>query len=824
MLYMLTHGYVLYAQGSINMEAGDFTTLSYYGVSRIQSVGWRTSKPSVVGFSTTAEYIVSAMIEAYNEGTATITATYYYWDTDYLHLLHGEVKWYVTVTLPEPSSIYLSVDSVTINKNKYLLATLYPEKAKRDLTWESSDESIVKVDENGVITGINMGSADITVTTHNGLSAKGSVTVHPVYVRSIEIPEMEPVLCGRPQRLDAVIAPENATFKDLVWRTSDDKTATVEDGMLYPKQCGEVELIATAPDDHHVSASRTIQINPVLVEKIELSQQKAEIIKYDTLDLSLTLYPEDVTYNAVVWTSSDEDVAIVSDGKVIAKKPGNAIITVTTTDGTELTSSCNVTVLAYDYQAALTSGAVVRSDVNINEITLPLILECNFPATHLQFDVHLPKGLRFVSAEKGDILSESHNLTVSDMGENTYRVLCSSDDNAIFISRSGIVASFTLNVTREMNSDNNEIEFERIYVSDIDVPSTLFKISGHSMEVNAVFDENGVCGYAIFDTKTGTLTFKFGVKPEDGNVWETDNTTFDDDNRAPWTKKVFKKVVFDPSYADARPTSTAFWFALNTVYTSSPDVILIEGIEYLNTSNVTNMSWMFKFCQSLENLDVSHFDTHNVTDMRGMFFQCNALKYLDLSHFDTRNVTDMSRMFGFCRSLTSLDLSYFNTRKVTTMGYMFYLCEGLTDLSLINFDTSGVTDMNNMFRGSGNLKTICVGESWLTTKVKNSADMFKDCTKLTGGAGTVFDSNITDATYARIDGGTRAPGYFTYEAFAKGDVNRDFVIDSNDIVDLTDFILGKSPKGVTAVSADVNDDRKVDISDVIMVANAILTK
>ena len=1056
MLYMLMHGYVLYAQGSINMEAGDFTTLTYYGVSRIQSVGWRTSKPSVVGFNTIAEYSVSAIIEAYNEGSATITATYYYWDTDYLHLLHGEVKWYVTVKLPEPSSINLRVDSVTINKKKYLHATLYPEKAKRDLTWESSDDSIVKVDENGVISGINLGSADITVTTHNGLSAKGTITVHPVYVKSIEIQELEPVLCGRPQPLDAVIAPEDATFKDLVWSTSNDKIATIEDGILYPKQCGEVKLTAIAIDDHHVSASRTIQINPVLVEKIELSQQEAEIIKYDTLYLCPILYPADVTYKDVVWTSSDEDVAIVRDGKVIAKKPGKTIITVITTDGTELSSSCNVTVLAYDYQATLISGAAIHSDININEITLPLVLECNFPATHLQFDVRLPKGLRFVSAEKGYILSESHNVTVSDMGTNTYRVLCSSDNNARFISRSGNVAVLTLNVTRDMDSNNDEIGLERIFVSDIDVPSTLFKIPDHSMEINAVFDENGVCGFAIFNSETGTLTFKFGVKPEGNNVWETDNTTFDEDNRAPWIKKGLNRVVFDSSYADARPTSTAFWFAFNSIYSTNPnDIYLteIEGIENLNTSNVTNMSKMFKFCQILENLDVSHFDTHNVTDMSGMFFQCNALKSLDVSNFDTSNVTEISRMFGFCKTLTSLDLSNFNTSKVTKMDYMFYQCIGLTDLNLINIDTSGVTDMNNMFCGcssltsldvskfdtknvtnmysmfdgcssltsletshfntssvtdmtrmfrdcsslksldvskfdtknvtnmygmfygcsnlesldvskfdtknvtqmgygigssSGNgmfqncssltsldvshfdtsnvtdfcfmfagcsklksldlsnfntcraksmdymfagcsaltsidvsnfdtsslfskvvypsggnaysnismfegctsltsldlssfntasltgmgkffsgctnLTTIYVGDGWSIEKVKYSADMFKDCTKLIGGAGTVFDNSVTDATYARVDGGTSAPGYFTYTAYTREDINRDGNLDAKDITDLIAFIAGKSPNSVTSASADVNSDGVVNIADIVMVSNMVARK
>ena len=106
----------------------------------------------------------------------------------------------------------------------------------------------------------------------------------------------------------------------------------------------------------------------------------------------------------------------------------------------------------------------------------------------------------------------------------------------------------------------------------------------------------------------------------------------------------------------------------------------IEGLEYLDTSNVTNMMGMFSDCTTLTELDVSNFDTSNVTDMSSMFYFCENLTELDLSNFDTSMVTVMSHMFYNCRNLTELDLSNFDTSKVTSMNYMFNDCTNLTEL------------------------------------------------------------------------------------------------------------------------------------------------
>ena len=94
----------------------------------------------------------------------------------------------------------------------------------------------------------------------------------------------------------------------------------------------------------------------------------------------------------------------------------------------------------------------------------------------------------------------------------------------------------------------------------------------------------------------------------------------------------------------------------------------------IDTSEVTNMSYMFYNCRSLTSLDVSKLDTSNVTNMSGMFENVRRLTSLDVSNFDTSQVIDMSWMFGNCSGLTSLDVSSFDTSQVTNIDSMFCNC------------------------------------------------------------------------------------------------------------------------------------------------------
>ena len=288
--------------------------------------------------------------------------------------------------------------------------------------------------------------------------------------------------------------------------------------------------------------------------------------------------------------------------------------------------------------------------------------------------------------------------------------------------------------------------------------------------------------YAVFDEATNTLTFKHDTKKPDGAfaLNEGENLPgwykFDDNNHS-HNANIIKKVIFDASFANARPTSCYNWFYGCT------DLTTIEGIEYLNTENVTNMSWMFSECSTLTTLDLSNFDTknvmemsymfgsctklktldvssfntQNVTDMNWMFSYCSALTTLDLSNFDTKNVTDMSGMFSNCSALTTLDLSSFKTQNVTDMSRMFNDCSALTTLDVSNFDTQNVTDMSRMFKSCSALTTIYASDKFVTTACEEDENMFAECANLVGAV--PYDENKMGKEMANYTN-----GYFTDKA------------------------------------------------------------
>ena len=159
-----------------------------------------------------------------------------------------------------------------------------------------------------------------------------------------------------------------------------------------------------------------------------------------------------------------------------------------------------------------------------------------------------------------------------------------------------------------------------------------------------------------------------------------------------------------------------------------------------------------KIFGELENLNISILDTSNVTNMSFMFNNCVALTSLDLSNFNTSNVTDMKEMFRGCMTLTSLNVSNFDTSKVTSIAGMFDSCESLTSLDLSNFDTSNVTRMDRMFSSCSKLTSIYVGSGWNTDTVTNSDNMFYRCTKLPN-----YNYSVVDKTRAYTGEG----GYLT---------------------------------------------------------------
>ena len=236
-----------------------------------------------------------------------------------------------------------------------------------------------------------------------------------------------------------------------------------------------------------------------------------------------------------------------------------------------------------------------------------------------------------------------------------------------------------------------------------------------------------VVPYAVYDATNQVLTFGYGKDLPEGAV-----EIFNEQEQYEWigseitSESNVKKVIFDKSFVDYKPTTCQSWFC----YCSELEEI--EGISYLNTENVTAMEYMFRNCSKIKKLDLSTFNTDKVTEMREMFASCSSLEELNVSSFNTEHVMSYTYMFFDCSKLTALDISSFVIQDYCGLSYMFRNCL--------------------------NLKTIYTSEAW--PNVKSDAEMFEACYKLVGGNGTVYDNTKITEEYARIDKAD-APGYFT---------------------------------------------------------------
>lgn len=249
--------------------------------------------------------------------------------------------------------------------------------------------------------------------------------------------------------------------------------------------------------------------------------------------------------------------------------------------------------------------------------------------------------------------------------------------------------------------------------------------ANHIDKTYARVDAEGTPGYlsykpyAVYDSSTSTLTFLCDGKHSTHTlstetVYDLNEGMIDPAWYTDHTYASVTKVIFDASFASARPNSTYKWFC------GMANLATINGIEYLNTSIVTRMTEMFSGCSSLTSLDLTGFNTEEAVYMNHMFYGCTGL--------------------------TTLDLSSFNTSRVQAILYMFYGCSALT--------------------------TIFASDDWdMTAAASNSGRMFEGCTSLKGMNGTAYSASHTDAEYAIVDGLDGRPGYLSYKPYAVYDSN-----------------------------------------------------
>lgn len=353
--------------------------------------------------------------------------------------------------------------------------------------------------------------------------------------------------------------------------------------------------------------------------------------------------------------------------------------------------------------------------------------------TMVQFDLRLPDGLSIATGDDAvDIAGRTtwrkHTLTSKAINGLT-RILLYSATNEVISGTSGAIISIKLKASSTFKGGDVKLENQLMTTPSLveSKPSTYtYNIKG--TETPAGDGEP----YVVYNN--GTLTFYCDSmrSSRQGTAYDL-NKGYD---RPGWIeiRESIETVIFNSSFSQARPTTTRWWFIGCHILSE------IQGLLYLNTSEVTNMSSMFLGCNKLASIDVSNFDTDQVVDMSDMFGECYNLTELNLGNFETKNVSNMRYMFLRCRSLTNLDLSKFNTAKVKDMYCMFDGCTNLAIINLSGFNTSSVTNMAGMFNNCSSLTSVDVS-SFNTSKTTTIDYMFSGCSSIVSLDLSNFDTS-----------------------------------------------------------------------------------
>ena len=298
------------------------------------TVTWSSSDESVATVS-------KGVVTAVGEGNATITAT------------AGEksAKCSVKVTAKyiPVTKVELNRDTATINvgATTELSATVFPENATNGkVTWSSSDERVATV-AGGTVTAISVGTATITATTADEVSATCTVTVseNVIEVTGISLNQTSLELNIKETfTLTATVVPDNATDKTVTWRSSDERVATVSKGVVTAVGEGSATITATAGNES-ATCKVNVSIPRVEVESITLNKTSLELKVDEKFTLIYEINPSNATDNEVIWTSDHPEIATVEDGVVMAVAVGTAKITASVGGKT---AECEIAVIAKD--------------------------------------------------------------------------------------------------------------------------------------------------------------------------------------------------------------------------------------------------------------------------------------------------------------------------------------------------------------------------------------------------------------------------------------------------------------------------------------------
>lgn len=347
--------------GSLAIGKTDKLTAALNPSDSTDAVNWSSSNDSVASVdgagNVTGKVAGQATITAATESGLTASCTY-------------------TVTAHQVSVTKLKLnkntDSINLRTADTLTATLTPANATdTNVNWVSSDTSVATVN-NGVVTAVNVGVTTITAISEDGnYSDNCVVTVKPIAVTSIKVSKTtDTIAIGGVDVLSAAFTPTYATDTNVNWRSSNTNVVTVDSNGVITGISKGVAIVTAISEDGGKTSSCTVTVSPNSVTSILLSSPSntipgaaipESVTAGYTFTLAPTITPDNATNQSVLWTTSNPNVATVSNGIVTGVKSGTAIITATTLDGAH-TAKCTVTV---NSDPNVVTGITIQKGVDV---------------------------------------------------------------------------------------------------------------------------------------------------------------------------------------------------------------------------------------------------------------------------------------------------------------------------------------------------------------------------------------------------------------------------------------------------------------------------
>ena len=613
------------------------------------------------------------------------------------------------------TSVTVAETALTISTGQtaVLNITIAPADFADDIIFKSSNTGVVTVDENGKLTAVASGTANIKILVGN-VSATCKVTVTQAVTSitlnkktlSLDVPET--------YQLTATITPADASNKVLTWTSSNEAAATVDqNGLVTAVGNGTAVITATATDGTGISASCTVTVvDPanIPVTSITLDKTSLELEALETWQLTAVVSPGNAANKKLRWTSSDENVATVDEnGKVTALAKGTAVITAAATDESGITASCSVTV---------TNTAHVVTDVTKLESAH------NYPDGFSDFWLYtVPDAQELhVTFDPRTELEEDFDFLLIYGAENQ---LIGSYTGTELAGQTVVVPGDTLKIQLVSDSSGNEWGFK---VTEVKAKKPIETIaSGWS----------GTTQWTLMSD--GTLT-----------VYGTGNMkNYGYNGGQPWLNKGvdITSVVIEEGVAAIGTGAFRNLTTLKSVTLPEKGLTKIGEAAFYGCTSLKEIEipetiytvWLYTFknCTALEKVK---FPKSLIKVDQGAFENCTSLPYI---YFPTNVEIIGSWSFKGCTGLIEADMTWTDATKIREGA--FKNCSSLTTIHLpVNIQTLG----DSCFYGIGATsftvpETVTSIEAWCFARAYSLKNIYFEGNAPTIGQGAFNKITLT---------------------------------------------------------------------------------